>query len=64
MAPFWIILIASVVSMLVGGVWYSPLILGKRWAKLKGIQFETKIEIERPNLIHRNPSDRHVEVTL
>lgn len=33
---YWAVLIAAVISMGLGAVWYSPLLFGKTWAKLIG----------------------------
>jgi hypothetical protein len=30
-------LVAAVVAFVMGGLWYSPLLFGKAWAKLRGI---------------------------
>lgn len=30
------IIVASVVSMIIGGFWYSPAVFGKQWVKLMG----------------------------
>jgi hypothetical protein len=37
--PFspWAVLAAAVVSFLVGGLWYSPLLFGKPWQRLVGL---------------------------
>jgi hypothetical protein len=42
MHPFFLILIASIVSMIVGMLWYAPFAFGKVWAKLKGLHFHNK----------------------
>ena len=31
------VLVAAVVAFVMGGLWYSPLLFGKAWAKLRGI---------------------------
>jgi hypothetical protein len=31
------VLVATVVQMIVGGLWYSPLLFGKMWIKLSGL---------------------------
>ncbi|HET7827391.1 MAG TPA: DUF1761 domain-containing protein [Candidatus Saccharimonadales bacterium] len=33
---WWAVIIAAVINMAVGGFWYSPGVLGRRWAKLTG----------------------------
>lgn len=35
------VLLASIISMVVGFLWYSPLILGKQWQKEKGFTDES-----------------------
>ncbi len=35
------VVVAAVVSMVVGFLWYSPMVLGKPWMKLKGYTSET-----------------------
>ena len=35
------VLLASIVSMILGFLWYSPIILGKPWMKEKGMNMET-----------------------
>jgi hypothetical protein len=37
-----LIFIASLSATVVGMLWYSPFLLGKPWAKLKGHHFESK----------------------
>jgi hypothetical protein len=34
---YWAVLVAAVVAFVMGGLWYSPLLFGKAWAKLRGI---------------------------
>ncbi|OHA88263.1 MAG: hypothetical protein A2653_00800 [Candidatus Zambryskibacteria bacterium RIFCSPHIGHO2_01_FULL_43_25] len=41
MANFWIILVAAIVSMASGALWYSPAAFGNLWMKLSGITAET-----------------------
>lgn len=37
-ATNWVgILVAAVVAMIIGFIWYSPMLFGKRWMKLSGI---------------------------
>jgi hypothetical protein len=33
---FWAVLVATVVAFVMGGLWYSPLLFGKAWVKLRG----------------------------
>ena len=34
---YWAILVSAFINMVVGSVWYSPLIFGKSWMKLIGL---------------------------
>jgi hypothetical protein len=34
---YWAVLVAAVVAFVMGGLWYSPLLFGKAWSKLRGI---------------------------
>jgi Protein of unknown function (DUF1761) len=34
---YWAVLVAGVVAFVMGGLWYSPLLFGRAWAKLRGI---------------------------
>ena len=34
----WIVLAAGVAKFLLGGLWYSPVLFSKQWAKLTGIK--------------------------
>lgn len=36
----WAVLSAAVVSMLIGALWYSPVLFGNAWIKLSGISKE------------------------
>jgi len=42
MHPFLLILIASVTATFVGMFWYSPLLFGRMWSRLRGLHFENK----------------------
>lgn len=43
MSPFILaVLLSFVVSMVLGFVWYSPLVFGKKWMRLHGLQPDTK----------------------
>src|SRR4051812_44613594 len=35
------VLVAALVAMIVGSFWYSPLLFGKQWQKLRGIHVDT-----------------------
>lgn len=37
---YWAVLVATIVNMVVGSIWYSKALFGKEWAKLVGKKFE------------------------
>jgi hypothetical protein len=34
---YWAVIVAAVVAFVMGGLWYSPLLFGKVWLKLRGM---------------------------
>lgn len=34
---FWAIVVAAVAALVVGGLWYSPMLFGKAWMALRGV---------------------------
>lgn len=42
------VLVAAVASMIIGGLWYSPLLFGKQWMKLSGMS-KQKIKKAKTN---------------
>ncbi len=34
---YWAVLVAAVVSMVIGALWYSPVLFGKLWMKYSGL---------------------------
>jgi hypothetical protein len=34
---YWAVIAAAVVAFVMGGLWYSPLLFGKAWVKLRGL---------------------------
>jgi hypothetical protein len=34
---YWAVIVAAVVAFVMGGLWYSPLLFGKAWLKLRGM---------------------------
>jgi hypothetical protein len=34
---YWSVLVAAIVGMLIGALWYSPLLFGETWIKLAGL---------------------------
>lgn len=41
---YWAVLVATAGSMIVGSIWYTPKVFGRRWAKLAGV------DLDNPNL--------------
>ncbi len=41
---YWSVLVAAVSNMIIGSVWYSPILFGKKWMKLMG---KSKEDMER-----------------
>jgi hypothetical protein len=37
---WWAVVFAAVLNMVVGALWYSPVLFGKYWAKLTGIKMD------------------------
>lgn len=37
---YWAVLVATVGSMIVGSLWYTPKLFGRRWAKLADVNME------------------------
>lgn len=35
---FWAVLVAAVSAFIIGGIWYSPLLLGNLWMKAAGME--------------------------
>ncbi len=40
------VVVAALASFVIGGLWYSPLLLGKPWSKLMGFGHKTKQEMD------------------
>jgi len=34
---YWAVIVAAVVAFVMGGLWYSPFLFGKAWARLRGM---------------------------
>jgi len=45
---YWAVLVATVAAFVMGGLWYSPLLFGKAWAKLRGNDLEAAGTQMRP----------------
>jgi hypothetical protein len=48
---WWAIIVAAVVKFLIGWGWYSPPVLGKRWAELSGQPLTTDVSGLMPALV-------------
>lgn len=44
------VLVASVASMVIGGLWYSPLLFGKAWTKLSGMTEKQLAEAKKKGM--------------
>ena len=42
---YWAVLLATISTMVVGSVWYTPKVFGTRWAKL------ANVDMDRPGAI-------------
>lgn len=38
---YWAVLLATVASMVIGSIWYTPRVFGNRWAKLAKVELPT-----------------------
>ena len=45
---YWAILVATLSTFVVGGLWYSPVLFAKKWMKLNGFTKESMKEKSRP----------------
>lgn len=43
---FWPILVAAIVSYIIGSLWYSPVLFGKEWTALVGITEKDLLEVQ------------------
>lgn len=37
---YWAVLVAMLSTMVVGAIWYTPAVFGRRWARLAGVDLE------------------------
>lgn len=44
---YWAVLVSAVVSMIIGGLWYSPVLFGNLWMKLSGITEKSMNEMKK-----------------
>ncbi|PJC37220.1 hypothetical protein CO046_01765 [Candidatus Peregrinibacteria bacterium CG_4_9_14_0_2_um_filter_53_11] len=47
---YWTVLAAAIASMIVGALWYSPLILGRPWVRLMGFTGEAMEKAKEQNM--------------
>lgn len=43
---YWAVLVAGIASMVVGSLWYSPLLFGNAWMRLSGLSAERLAELK------------------
>lgn len=43
---YWLILIGVVVSIIIGSIWFGPLMFGKLWMKINGVEHKSKEELK------------------
>lgn len=44
---YWAVLVAAIAAMVLGGLWYSPLLFGKQWMKLMNIDPKRMAEMKK-----------------
>ena len=44
---YFIVLIASLVNIGIGALWYSPYLFGKHWARLLGVNLDDNVQMEK-----------------
>ena len=49
---YFIVLIASLVNIAIGALWYSPYLFGKQWTRLLGIDLDDNIQMEKMRKSH------------
>jgi Protein of unknown function (DUF1761) len=42
---FWAVLVAAIATMVIGFLWYSPLLFARPWTRLMGVDLEDKAKI-------------------
>jgi hypothetical protein len=47
---YWAVLVAWLINIVVGALWYSPMLFGKTWSKLSGVDI-MKIPVNEANKI-------------
>ncbi len=47
---YWAVLVAAIVSMVIGGLWYSPVLFGKLWMQLSGITQKQIAEAKKKSM--------------
>lgn len=43
---YWLVLLGVVISIIIGSVWFSPLMFGKLWMKINGVEHKSKEELK------------------
>lgn len=49
----WSVLVAAVAAFVIGAMWYSPILFGKRWMELKGISEKDVTESSKQGMWRR-----------
>ncbi len=44
---YWAVLVAAISAMIIGGLWYSPLLFAKQWMAATGLSSEKLDELKR-----------------
>lgn len=42
---YWLVLLGVVISVVIGSVWFSPLMFGKLWMRINGVEHKSKEEL-------------------
>lgn len=43
---YWLVLLGVVISVVIGSLWFGPLMFGKLWMKINGVEHKSKEEIK------------------
>ncbi len=47
---YWAVFVAAIVSIVIGGLWYSPVLFGKLWIQLSGITKQRTTEATQKSM--------------
>ncbi len=47
---YWAVLVSAIVSFIIGGLWYSPLLFGNAWMKLGGFNNKDKDKAKKKGM--------------